>query len=87
MISDPLDDALRTRCRECGATVWRYPTAKGQHRGEHVLLEDVPGGYSIHRGEALRATLEAGYRAHRHDRNRSLVDPVPSVDDREFLWV
>lgn len=58
MISEPLDNAFRTRCRTCGATVWQYPTAKGQP----VLLENAPGGYVIDEGEALRATQGAGYR-------------------------
>ena len=88
MISDPLDDPHRSRCRDCGATVWRYPTATGQHQGETVLLDDADGGYVIRKGEAFRATTGAGYRVHHHHQAQDGYSPrIAAVNEKEFLWM
>lgn len=83
MISEPLNDAFQTRCRTCGATVWQYPTAKGQP----ILLDNAPGCYVIDGGKALRATQGAGYAGHQHIYQLLTTSGrIATVDAAEFLW-
>jgi hypothetical protein len=81
---EPLDDACRTKCSGCGATVWLYYTAERNH----ILLDNAPGAWVIYHDEALVSTGNAGYRIHRHSRTRPDESSRSSaVTEEEFLWV
>ena len=77
----PLDDQKRTRCLDCGATIWLYSGANGYR----VALENAPGRYVIHDADAYESSPGSGYRNH-WDHCRSRTQPPGQVSEDEFLW-
>jgi hypothetical protein len=75
-----LDDDKRSRCLDCGATIWLY----GGPSGHDVALEMTPGSYVVEGSKAHESPGAVGYRNH-WEYCRSRTQPRQVTDD-EFLW-